>query len=394
MSRQFDYSTVCIRGGQGPDPFSGAIVPPICQSTTFVQAGVGQEQVHTYSRQSNPTVSALESRLGVLEDALPACCFSSGMAATATLCFALCRAGDRIVASDVVYGGTWRLLREVLAPLGVTCEFVDSADPDRLRTALQQPTRILLLESPANPTLKLSDLQRCAELGHAAGTVVVVDNTFLTPVLQRPLDLGADVALYSTTKYLDGHNATVGGAVCSRDAELLERLRYLRTTLGTIQTPFEAWLTLQGMKTLPLRMARHSDNALFVARHLQQLPTVRAVNYPGLTSFPQHELACRQQRRGGGLVTFELPGGLAAAVKMTRALRLCSLAENLGSAETLVTHPATMTHHSIPQAEREALGIGDGLVRLSVGLEDPEDIFADLSQAIAAATSPLREVTT
>jgi len=394
MSRQFGFSTDSIRGGQGADPVSGAIVPPICQSTTFVQAGVGQEQVHTYSRQSNPTVSALEARLGVLDDALPACCFSTGMAATTTLCFALCQAGDRIVASDVVYGGTWRLLREVLAPLGITCDFVDSSDLDRLRAALQQPARIVLLESPANPTLKLSDLQRCAERGHANGALVVVDNTFLTPVLQRPLDLGADVALYSTTKYLDGHNATVGGAVCSRDTALLERLRYIRTTLGTIQTPFEAWLTLQGMKTLPLRMARHSENALTVARHLQQLLAVKTVSYPGLSSFPQHELAVRQQRRGGGMVTFELHGGLAAAVRLTRALRLCSLAENLGSAETLVTHPATMTHHSIPATEREALGIGDGLIRLSVGLEDPEDIIADLSQAIAVASGTSREVST
>ena len=390
MSFYNDVHTRCIRGGSPADPVHGAVLPPIYQSTTFRQVAVGQEQAHTYSRASNPTVAAFEDRFGELEEALPALAFSTGMAAVTTLCLALLKAGDRVVCSDVVYGGTFRFLREVLAGFGVESIFVDSSDPGAVAEALARSTRLLLLETPANPTLKLTDIAACADLAREAGALVAVDNTFLTPVLQRPLDLGADISLYSTTKFVDGHNATVGGAITTRDPELRERLEYVRTTLGTIQTPHNAWLTLQGLKTLPLRLARHVDNARKVARVLESNPLVTEVRHPDLGSFPQHELGRRQQDAGGGLVTFTVRGGLDAAAATLAALKLCTPAENLGAAETLVTHPATMTHHSIPREDRERLGITDGLVRLSVGLEDPYEIVADIEQALQCATKEVR----
>jgi len=384
MSRTSTFATCCIRGGSQADSAFGAVLPPIHQSTTFRQVAVGQQQDFTYSRAANPTVTALEARFGDLDDALPSLCFSTGMAATTTLCLALLKSGDHVVCSDVVYGGTFRFLREVLAEFGVTSSFVNTADLAGVEQALTRPTRLLFLESPANPTLKLTDLAACTERARVAGALVAVDNTFLTPVLQRPLDLGADITLYSTTKYVDGHNATVGGALCTRNADLRERLLHIRTTLGTIQTPQNAWLTLQGLKTLPLRLAQHTANARTVAARLEANPHVLAVGHPDLESFPQRELAARQQGAGGGMITFEV-ARLETAAAVLRNLRLCTPAENLGAVETLVTHPATMTHHSIPAAQRHELGITDGLIRLSVGLEDADEIAADLDQAIAAA---------
>ena len=390
MSTFHDAHTRCIRGGSTADPVHGAVLPPIYQSTTFRQAAVGQPQDHTYSRASNPTVAAFEDRFGELEDALPSVAFSTGMAAITTLCLAVLKAGDRVVCSDVVYGGTFRFLREVLDGFGVESVFVDSSDPGEVAEALAKPTRLVLLETPANPTLKLTDITACADLAREAGALVAVDNTFLTPVLQRPLDLGADLSLYSTTKYVDGHNATVGGAINTRNEELRDRLAYIRTTLGTIQTPHNAWLTLQGLKTLPLRLGRHVENARKVARVLESNPLVENVRHPDLASFPQHDLARRQQDAGGGLITFEVCGGLEAAAATLKGLRLCTPAENLGSAETLATHPATMTHHSIPADDRRRLGITDGLIRLSVGLEDPYEIAADIEQALECSTKEVR----
>ena len=392
MSRPIDHATACIRGGSAPrgdDPAWGALLPPIYQTTTFRHAAVGEDQTYSYSRVGNPTVDVLEARLGALEGAGPALAFGTGLAATTTLCLGLLRAGDRVVCSDVVYGGTFRLLREVLAGLGVASEFVDTTDPENLAAALRAPARLVILESPANPTLKLTDIAACTAVAHARGALVVVDNTFLTPVLQQPLDLGADLTLCSTTKYVDGHNATVGGAVCTHDPELRERLRLLRTALGTIQTPHNAWLTLQGLKTLPLRLARQGESALRIATVLRDDPRVERVLYPGLPDFPQRDLATRQQRGGGGLVSFEVAGGEAAAAAVLRRLRLVTPAENLGAVESLATHPATMTHRCVPAEIRAALGVTDGLIRLSVGLEDPDAIIADLDRALGAlATNP------
>jgi len=392
MSGNNDFSTLCIRGGITADPAFGAVLPPIYQSTTFRYQTVGEDQTFSYSRAENPTVACLEARLGDLEDCLPAVSFSTGMAAVSTLLLALVKSGDHVVCSDVVYGGTYRFLKEILENLGVASDFVDASNPGAVAGAFKPETRLLFLESPANPTLKLCDIQALSRLAKDKGILVVVDNTFLTPVLQRPLDLGADATLYSTTKYIDGHNATVGGSVCTRDAELRENLADVRKCLGTIQTPHSAWLTLQGLKTLPLRLDRQSRSALQVAEALEGTPGIGTVRHPDLPSFPQTELRHRQQSGGGGLVTFELEGGFAAAVKVLGALKLCTPAENLGAVETLVTHNASMTHAAVPEERRRQLGITDGLIRLSVGLEDPGEIIADLQQAIATANREVENV--
>ncbi|HBL27255.1 MAG TPA: cystathionine gamma-synthase [Acidobacteria bacterium] len=380
----FELSTLALHAGASPDPATGAILTPIYQSTTFVQEAVGVHKGFTYSRSGNPTVAALERRLAALEGGEHALCFATGLAATTALALGLLKGGDRVLVSDVAYGGTVRLFREVLPPFGVQAEFVDTAKPECLAEALRTPARLVFLETPANPTLKLTDLAACADLAHAAGALVVVDNTILTPVLQRPFELGADIVLHSTTKYIDGHNATVGGALLARDAALHERLVWVRNATGAIQSPFNAWLTLQGVKTLPLRMERHCANALQVARFLEGHPRVTAVSYPGLDSFPQRELALRQHRAGGALLAFEVEGGTEAGIRVLNNTRLCSLAENLGAAETLITHPVSMTHGSVPVEQRLATGITEGLIRLSVGLENPDDLIADLRRALSA----------
>lgn len=378
-------STRAIHGGLTPDPATGAILTPIYQATTYVQEAVGRHKGYTYTRSGNPTVAALERNLGELEGALPAAAFSTGMAALTALCLATLKSGDRVVLSDVIYGGTVRLLRQVLGPFGVRTELVDTSRPELLRNALQVETRLVVIESPGNPTLKLTDIQAAAEASRAAGALLAVDNTLLTPALQAPLELGADVVVYSTTKYIEGHNATVGGALVTRDPEFLAKIRFAQNAVGFPQAPFEAWLTLRGIKTLPLRMERHSSNALAVARFLESHPAVRRVAHTWLESFPQHELARRQQRAGGGMIAFEVKGGTAAGIRVMNAVRLCALAENLGAVETLITHPASMTHAELLPEEREAAGITDGLIRLSVGLEDAEAIIEDLNDALTRA---------
>jgi cystathionine beta-lyase/cystathionine gamma-synthase len=377
-------ATTALHAGTAPDPATGALLTPIYQSTTYVQEAVGNHKGFTYSRTANPTVSALERRLAALEGAEHATCYGTGLGATTALALALLQSDERAVLGDVVYGGTVRLFQQVLSRFGVEAEFVDSSDPAALEAAFRRPARLFFMETPANPTLKLTDIELASRLAHAAGAVVVVDNTLLTPVLQRPLDLGADVVLHSTTKFIEGHNATLGGTLITRDAELHERFGFLRNAIGAIQSPFNAWLTLQGVKTLPLRMERHSENALRVARFLESHPRVTTILYPGLESFPQHELACRQQKSGGALLAFEVEGGTEAGIRVMNAVRLCSLAENLGAAETLVTHPASMTHSAVPLEQRLATGITDGLVRISVGLENPDDIISDLRCALEA----------
>jgi len=376
--------TLALHAGAYPDPATGALLTPIYQSTTYVLEAVGSDKGFTYSRTANPTVSALERRLAALEGAEYASCFGTGLGATTALALALLQAGDRAVLSDVVYGGTVRLFQKILSKFGVESEFVDAADPAAWEEALRRPARLVFVETPANPTLKLTDLEVVARLAHGAGAVVVVDNTLLTPVLQRPLDLGADIVLHSTTKFIEGHNATLGGALITRDAGLHEKMTFLRNAIGAIQSPFNAWLTLQGVKTLPLRMERHSANALRVARFLESHPRVTRILYPGLESFPQYELARRQQGSGGALMAFEVEGGTEAGVRVMNGVRLCALAENLGAAETLVTHPASMTHAAVPVEQRLATGITDGLIRISVGLENPDDIIADLRRALEA----------
>jgi cystathionine beta-lyase/cystathionine gamma-synthase len=377
-----NFDTLALHAGIVPDPATGAILPPIYQTTTYRQEAVGRDKGFTYSRSANPTVSALERRLAALEGAEFCTCYGTGLGATTALCLALLRAGDRVVVSQAVYGGTVRLFQQVLGKFGVEAEFVDTSDEQALTNAVSKPTRFVFIETPANPTLKVTDISLAARLAKKAGTLLIVDNTLLTPALQRPFDLGADVVLHSTTKFIEGHNATVGGALITRDAGLQEQFYFARNATGAIQSPFPAWLTLQGIKTLGLRMARHSENALCVAKFLLAHDRVAKVIYPGLESFPQFELAQRQQRNGGAMIAFELNGGVEAGIRLMNSVRLCALAENLGAAETLITHPASMTHADVPRVQREAAGITDGLVRLSVGLEDPRDIINDLGRAL------------
>jgi cystathionine beta-lyase/cystathionine gamma-synthase len=329
--------------------------------------------------------------LGGLEDAPPSVCFATGLAAESALFLALLRAGDHAVVGEAVYGGTVRLFREVLSELGITATFVDTTAPGAIARALTPRTRLVFIETPANPTLTLTDIAAAAREAHAGGALLAVDNTFLTPVLQRPLDLGADISVYSTTKHIDGHSAALGGAVTTRDQALLTRLRWVRKCVGNIQSPFNAWATLQGLKTLPLRLERHSANAQRVARWLAEHTAVERVCYPGLASGAQGDLARRQHLGAhGGVVTFEVRGGTPAGVALLNAVRLCRLVEHVGSVETLITHPASMTHADVPRDHRERVGLTDGLVRLSVGLEDPAEIIADLDQAITASQQATR----
>jgi cystathionine beta-lyase/cystathionine gamma-synthase len=287
-----------------------------------------------------------------------------------------------VILSEVIYGGTVRFVRQILSRFGVSASFIDTTDIAALSASFKPNTKLVLIETPANPTLVLADIAAIAKICHEHHCPLAVDNTFLTAALQRPLDLGADIVVYSTTKYIEGHNSTIGGAVISNDAELIKTLRFQAKTLGCQQTPFEAWLTLKGVKTLPLRIKQHSDNALTVAQFLEAHPKIEKVYYPFLPSFPQYALAKAQQKSGGGIISFEVKGGTAAGIKLLNNVQLCALAENLGAVETLITHPVSMTHGDVPVADRQKVGITDGLVRLSVGLESPEDIIADLAAAL------------
>ena len=388
MSFDLDlFSTSVIHAGLSADPATGALLTPIYQSTTYLQEAVGVHKGFTYSRADNPTVAALERALGALEGTPPAVCFATGMAAISALFLSILKSGDHAVISDVVYGGTVRLFQQILNGVGITASFVDTSRPGEVEHAITPQTKIVFIETPANPTLKLTDIAAIARVTKRAGVRLAVDNTFLTPVLQRPLELGADISVLSTTKYIEGHNATVGGSIATNDQALIDRVRLVRKTLGCIQSPLESWITLRGLKTLPVRMQRHSENALTVARWLEQHPSVERVYYPGLESFPQKELADRQQSLPGGMLSFEVRGGTEAGIAVMNSVKLCSLAENLGAVETLITHPASMTHADVPPETRAAIGISDGLVRLSVGLENPRDVIADLDQAFRAAAS-------
>ncbi len=385
MPHSHDIATVAIHGGRSLDTHASSLIFPLYQTGTFVHDAVGVDKGFSYSRVSNPTVDALEKAIGALEGTPPAVCFRTGLAAEATLFFSLLKPGDHVILGEVLYGGTIRLFREILEPFGVHASFVDSADPSNVEQAITPQTRLVFIESPGNPVLRLTDIAAIAEITRRHGLLLVVDNTFLTPVLQRPLELGADISVLSTTKYIDGHNATVGGSLATHDAALAERFRLIRKTLGSIQAPFEAWLTLQGLKTLPARLRLHCENAQVIAEWLESHPAVARVYYPGLKSFPQHELALRQQRSGGGMVSFELDAPSSTAIAVLNAAQLCSRAESLGGLETLLTHPASTTHADLDHELRAHLGISDGLIRISVGLESPTDIIADLEQAFAAA---------
>jgi cystathionine beta-lyase/cystathionine gamma-synthase len=374
------FSTVCIHAGQEPDPSTGAIITPIYQTSTYVQEGLGRHKGHEYARTSNPTRAALEANLAAIEGGRAGYAFASGMAAIGAVA-SLLKAGDHVVVTDNTYGGTYRLFERVLTQYGLTFTYVDTGEEAAVDAAMTPATRMVFVETPTNPILALTDLARVADQAHRHGAVLVVDNTFASPAIQQPIAFGADLVLHSTTKYLNGHSDSVGGIVVAVRDEHVEWLKFVQNAAGAILGPFDAWLVLRGTKTLALRMAQHNANGLALARYLAGHRAVRKVYYPGLPDHPQHALAARQMRGFGGMLSFDL-GSVDAVHRVLARLRLIALAESLGGVESLICHPATMTHASVPPARRAALGITDSLLRISAGVEDAEDLIADLDEAL------------
>jgi cystathionine gamma-synthase/cystathionine gamma-lyase len=373
--------TLAIHAGQEPDPTSGAVMVPIVMSSTFAQQGPGRHKGYEYSRSGNPTRHALEACLAALEGGEHGFAFGSGCGATATLLHMLAP-GDHVVSGDDVYGGTFRLFDKVMRPMGVETTFVDMTDPERVKDALRPSTRMIWLETPSNPLLKIFDIAAIVAVGRKAGVPVVVDNTFATPVLQRPLDFGATAVVHSTTKYINGHSDVVGGAVVTNDAGLAERLRFLQNAIGAVPSPFDCYLVLRGIKTLPVRMRQHVASATALAERLSKHPRVQRVLYPGLRSDAGHALASRQMKGPGGMISFEIDGGMVRARAFLERLSIFACAESLGGVESLAEHPPSMTHASIPAEIRAKIGISDGLIRLSVGLEGIEDLWADIEAGL------------
>lgn len=376
--------TLAIHAGQEPDPVSGAVMTPIVLASTFAQDGPGVHKGFEYARTDNPTRRTLERCLAALEGGAHALAFSSGCAAMTTLLHVL-GPGDHVVAGDDLYGGSFRILDKVMRPLGIETTQIDLTDPRALDGAIGPRTRLVWIESPTNPMLKLVDIGAVAEICTKRNVALAVDNTFATPCLQRPLTLGATLVVHSMTKYLNGHSDVVGGCVVTSHPEWHEKLRFLQNAMGAVPSPFDCYMVLRGLKTLPVRMERHVRTASALARWLTSHPTVAKVHYPGLESHPQHALANRQMKGPGGMISFEVRGGEPAARALLRSVRIFACAESLGGVESLIELPAVMTHGSIPSAQRAALGISDGLVRISVGLEDEADLRADLARALDAA---------
>ena len=373
--------TLAVHAGQPPDPVSGAVMTPIVLASTFAQDGPGHHKGFEYSRSGNPTRRALEACVAALEGGAHGFAFSSGLGATATLLHTL-KSGDHVLCGDDVYGGTFRLLDKVMKPMGLAYTMLDMRDPAAVRAALRPETRMIWMETPTNPMLKVFDIAKVAAIAKGAGVVLVVDNTFATPVLQRPLDLGATVVVHSATKYLNGHSDVVGGVAVTSDAALAERLAFFQNAMGAVPAPFDCYMVLRGLKTLGVRVRQQCASAQAIAAKLEKHPRVARVHYPGLASHPDRALADRQMRGPGAMVSFELSGGLDAAVSFLRKLQVFACAESLGGVESLAEHPALMTHASVPEAARRALGISDGFVRLSVGLEAEVDLWADIERAL------------
>ncbi|TMC43659.1 MAG: cystathionine gamma-synthase [Chloroflexi bacterium] len=378
------FSTRAIHAGQAPDPATGAVVVPIYQTSTFAQDGVGKHRGYEYSRTGNPTRAALEQCIAALEGGAHGLAFASGMAAEATI-MQLLKPGDHAIAVDDLYGGTYRLFRRVLEPLGISFSFVDGSDLRAVERSVTERTRIIWLESPTNPLLKLVDIEAVSKLAHARQALVVVDNTFMSPYFQRPLSLGADIVVHSATKYLGGHSDVIGGTLVVNREDLGERLAFLQNAVGGVPGPMDAWLVLRGLKTLAIRMREHDRNARLVAAFLNEHPKVARVFYPGLPSNPQRDLARKQMSGFGGMISFEVKGGLEPARRVVERTQLFTLAESLGGVESLIELPAVMTHASIPAETRRAHGVADGLVRISVGIEDVADLISDLDRALSEA---------
>ncbi len=378
------FSTRAIHAGQPPDPSTGAIMTPIYQTSTYVQEAPAKHKGYEYARTGNPTRTALEANLAALESARFGVCFASGCAAANTV-MNLLRAGDHVVAGDDLYGGTYRLFTKVFEKYGLTFTFVNTSDLDATARAFRRETRMVWVETPSNPLLRITDLAAVAKLAHDRGALAVADNTFATPYLQRPIELGCDLVVHSTTKYLGGHSDVVGGAVLLNDEELRKQLGFYQNAVGAVPGPMDCFLTLRGTKTLAVRMERHCENAERIARHLAEHPMVAYVNYPGHDRHPGHEIARRQMARFGGMISFELKASLEQSVRFVSSTRVFSLAESLGGVESLIEHPASMTHASIPRELRQKSGLADGLIRLSVGIEDVEDLIEDLERGFAEA---------
>jgi len=383
MSYRFD--TLVIHAGQPNDGLTGSVVVPIHQTTTFAQSELGGNPEYCYSRTGNPTRQALEANLAALEGARHALAFASGMAAVDALLHSL-SAGDHVIASQDLYGGCYRIFTKIYRRFGVQFSLVDATDPANVRAALKPNTKLLWLETPSNPLLRITDIAACSAIAKAHGARVVLDNTFATPLLQRPLDLGVDIVIHSTTKYIGGHCDVLGGALITNDAAIHEELRFLQNACGAVPSPQDCFLLLRGIKTLPLRVQRHVETAARLAERLERHAAIGRVIYPGLSSHPQHELAARQMKGFGAIISCELAGGLDAVSRFVREVRLWTLAESLGGVKSLLCHPATMTHASVDPHERRRIGISDGLIRLSVGLEDADDLFEDIDQALCIAS--------
>jgi cystathionine gamma-synthase/cystathionine gamma-lyase len=378
------FSTRAIHAGQDPDPTTGATIVPIYQTSTYTQEAPGRHKGYEYSRTANPTRTALEECVAALEGADYALAFASGLAAT-TAVMSLLSPGDHVVAGDDLYGGTYRLFDKVLPRSGgLEFTYADTTDAASVEEALRPETRLLWIETPTNPLLTISDIAKLSEMAHERGAFVVVDNTFASPYFQNPLALGAEIVVHSTTKYMGGHSDVVGGAVATSNEEFWEGIKFYQNAAGAVPGAFDSWIVLRGLKTLAVRMRQHEENALAVARFLQDHPEVDEVYYPGLLDHPQHELAKRQMRGFSGMVSFTLRGGAEAAYAAVQKTRIFHFAESLGGVESLITHPATMTHAAIPREQREARGVTNGLIRLSVGIEDKEDLIADLDGAISS----------
>lgn len=378
------FATRAIHAGIEPDPTTGAIMTPVYLTSTYVQEAPGQHKGYEYSRSDHPTRAVLERNLAAQEGVEYGLAFASGLAAENTV-LNLLQAGDHVLATQDLYGGTYRLFQRVWAKFGLEFSFVSCEDPDEVRRALKPNTKLLWIETPSNPLLNIVDIRALSAVAHERGVLVVVDNTFATPYLQRPIELGADIVLHSTTKYLGGHSDVVGGALCIKERAIYEQLKFYQNAVGAVPGPLDCFLVLRGIKTLALRMRQHCENAQRVAEYLAQHPEVERVLYPGLPSHSGHALARRQMDGFGGMVSVVLKGGLERALRFMRATHLFRLAESLGGVESLMCHPATMTHASIPPEERARIGVSDALIRLSVGIEDAEDLIADLEQALQAS---------
>ena len=376
-----DFDTISVRGKSNPDPTTGAIVPPIYQTATYVLEEIGVDKGFDYSRSSNPTRQDLEEHLAALEGGEYGIAFSSGMA-SADSCMKLLKQGDHVICCDDVYGGTARLFNNLMVNYGVEFTYVDSQVAENVQSAVRPETKMVWVETPTNPLLKVTDLEAVGKIAKSNDLLYVVDTTFATPVFLRPLEYGADLVLHSTTKYLSGHNQIIGGAIITDRDDLYDQLKYIQKSVGAVPSPFDCWLTLIGVKTLDLRMKKHAENAQGVAEFLENHPKIASVTYPGLESHPMHHVAKEQMSGFSGMISFELTGGIPAGKTLMNSVELAQLAESLGSVETMITHPATMTHAEVPKNERLARGLTDGLVRISIGIENMDDIIKDLNSAL------------